>query len=66
MQTIYQLNETIQIMHSKIAIKDATIKKLQERINICSNETITSTELSMVIVIPNSDKIDHHRGEVVK
>ena len=64
MQTIDQLNETIQILNSEIAIKDATMKKLQERINIRSNETIASTELSMVIVIP--DKIDHHGGEVVK
>ena len=67
MQTINLLNETNQILHSNIAIKDATIKKLQEKIDIRSNETITSTELSMVIVIPLSlDEIDHHGGAVVK
>ena len=66
MQTVNLLNETNQILHSNIAIKDERIKKLQKRINNHSNETLTSTELSMVIVIPNSDEINHHEGEVVK
>ena len=62
MRTINQLNETNQILHSNIAIKDAIIQKMQETINNLSNETITSTELSMVIVIPSSDEKDYHGG----
>ena len=62
MRTINQLNETNQILHSNIAKKDATIQKMQETINNLSNETITSTELSMVIVIQSSDEIDYHSG----
>ena len=66
MQTINELNKTNQILHGNIAIKDATINKMQETINNLSNETITSTELSMVIVIQSSDEIDYHRSWIVK
>ena len=63
MQTINQLNQRNQILHSNIAIKDATIEALQETINNSSNMTISPAEPSMVIVVPSSDEIDHHRGK---
>ena len=66
MQIINKLNETNQVLQSNIAIKDACIKKLQETINKFSNETISATELSMVIFVPSSDEIDHRGGKVVK
>ena len=66
MQTINKLNETNQVLQSNIAIKDATIKKQRETIKKLSNETISATELSMVIFVPSSDEIDHHGGKVLK
>ena len=66
LQIINQLNEKIQILQSKIAAKNAVIKELGQAINERSNATILPMELSMVIVIPNSDEIDHNRGKVVK
>ena len=66
MQTINKLNETNQVLQSNIAIKDATIKKLQETIKKLSNDTISATELSMVIIVPSSDEIDNRGGKVVK
>ena len=74
MQTINQLNEKIQILQSDfqilqsesnktIAAKDAEITSLEEAINERSNVT---TELSVVIVIPSSDEIDHHGSKVIK
>ena len=65
MQIINKLNETNQVLQSNIAIKDATIKKLQKTIKKLSNETISATDLSMVIFVPSSDEIDHHEGKVV-
>ena len=65
MKTINQLNEKIQILQSNIATKDATIIALEKAINDRSNLTISPTELSMVIVVPSSDEIDHHGGETV-
>ena len=70
MQTINQLNEKIQILESDlqqsrkaIATKDEKITLLEEAMNKPSNIT---TELSVVIVIPSSEDIDHHEGKVVK
>ena len=62
-QTINQLNEKIQILQSDIASKDAAITSLEQSITERSNVT---KELSMVIVIPSSDEIDHHGGRIVK
>ena len=66
MQTIYQLNETIQILQSNIATKDATILALKQAIDDRTNVTILPTEPSMIIVVPSSDEIDHHRSKVAK
>ena len=63
LQSIKQLNETIQILLSNIATKDAAIEALEQAINDRSKVTISPTEQSMVIVVPSSDDIDHHRGE---
>ena len=74
MQTINQLNEKIQILQSDfqilqsesnktIAAKDAAITSLEQAMNERSNVT---TELSVVIVIPSSDEIDHHGSKVIK
>ena len=52
-KTINQLKKTNKILHSNNAIKDETIKKLQEKIETRSNE-----ELSMVFFVPKSDEID--------
>ena len=65
-KTINQLKKTNKILHSNNAIKDATIKKQRETIKKLSNETISATELSMVIFVPSSDEIDHRGGKVVK
>ena len=62
-QTINQLNEKIQILQSDIATKDAAITSLEQAITERSNVT---KELSMVIIIPSSDEIDHHGGKIVK
>ena len=69
-QLINQLNEKIKILesdlqqsHTAIVTKDAKITSLEEEMNKPSNVT---TELSIVIVIPSSDEIDHHEGKVVK
>ena len=66
MQTINQLNETIQILQSNIVTKDATILALKQAIDDRTNVTILPTEPSMVIVVPSSDEIDHHRSKVAK
>ena len=66
MQTINELNETNQVLHSEIALKDATIKRLRETIKKLSNETISATELSMLIFVASSDEIDQREGKVVK
>jgi len=66
MQTINEFNETNQVLHSYIASKDATIKRLRETIKKLSNETISATELSMVIFVSSSDEMDHREGKVVK
>lgn len=47
-----------------MATKDATIEAL--KLNDRSNVTVSSTEPSMVIVVPSSDQIDYHRGKVEK
>ena len=52
-KTINQLKKTNKILNSNNAIKDETIKKLQEKIETRSNE-----ELSMVFFVPKSDEID--------
>ena len=65
-QTINQLNETIQILQRNVAKKDETIMALEQAINDRSNVTKSPTEISMVIVVPSSDEIDHHGGKVVK
>ena len=66
MQTINQLNETIQILQSNIVTKDATILALKQAIDDRTNVTILPTEPSMIIVVPSSDEIDHHRSKVAK
>ena len=66
MQTINQLNLKNQILHSKMAEKDATIIALKQAINECSNITTPPMPLPMVISVPNSDDIDHHRGKVAQ
>ena len=66
MQTINQLNETIQILQSNIVTKDATILALKQAIDDLTNVTILPTEPSMIIVVPSSDEIDHHRSKVAK
>ena len=70
MQTINQLNEKIKILQSDlqqsnktIAAKDAAITSLEQAMNERSNVT---TELSVVIVIPSSDEVDHLEGKTVK
>ena len=68
MQTINQLNETIQILQSNIATKDAAITALEQAIDENSNLTILPTEVSMEfeIVVPSLDEIDHYGGKNVK
>ena len=66
LHTINQLNETIKILLSKMATKDATIEALKQAINDRSNAFVSSTEPSMVIVVPSSDQINYHRGKVEK
>ena len=39
---------------------------LEQAINDRSNVTKSPTEISMVIVVPSSDDMDHHGGKVVK
>ena len=65
-QTINQLNDTIQILQRNVAKMDETIMALEQAINDRSNVTKSPTEISMVIVVPSSDEIDHHGGKVVK
>ena len=62
MQTISQLNETIEILRSNIVTKDATILALKQAINDCANATTPPTQPPMVIIVPSSDEIDRHRG----
>ena len=57
METINQLNETIRILQSNIATKDARIKALELELNDPSNA-------SLVIVVPSTDELDHHPGKV--
>ena len=64
MQTINQLNETIRILQSNIATKDATIKALEQELNDCSDNKILPEESSLVIVVPTSDELDHHPGKI--
>ena len=66
MQTINQLNETIQILQSIIVTKDATILALKQAINESSNVTILPTEPTAVIVVPSADEIDYHRSKFTK
>ena len=66
LQTINQLNETIKILQRNIVTKDATILALKQAINKCSSVTIPPTQPPMVIVVPSSDEIDQHRGEVAE
>ena len=53
-------------MQSNIVTKDATILALKQAINECSSVTIPPTQPPMVIVVPSSDEIGQHRGEVAK
>ena len=68
MQTINQLNETIQILQSNIATKDAAITALEQAIDENSNLTILPTEVSMEfeIVVPSLDEIYHYGSKDVK
>ena len=66
MQTINQLNLKIQILHIKMVEKDATIIALKQAINECSNITTSPMPSPMVIFVPSSDDIDHHRGKVAQ
>ena len=61
-ETIIKLNETIRILQSNMASKDALIIALKEAINDCSNVTVSPT----VIAVPNADEIDHFRSKVTK
>ena len=54
MQNIHQLNVTIQ---NYIASNDFTLKAI--------NDTLQYVEkIPMVIVVPSSDEINHHRSEI--
>ena len=57
MQTINQLNETIRILQTNTAAKDARIKALELELNDPSN-------VSLVIVVPSTDEQDNHPGKV--
>ena len=58
---ISQLNETIQIIQSDIddysASCDAKIKEITETLEYVK-------KIPMVIIVPSSEEIDYHRGEV--
>ena len=60
---ISQLNETIQIMQSDIddysASCDAKIKEITDTLEYVK-------KIPMVIIVPSSEEIDYHRGEVIK
>ena len=67
MQTINQLNQTIQIPNSNIPTKDA-ITELKQAMNERLNVTILPTAVSMEleIIVPSLAELDHHGGKDVK
>ena len=66
MQTINQLNETIQILQGIVATQNATILELKQVINDRLNVTVIPTEPTEVILVPSADEIDHHRSKLTK
>ena len=56
MQNIHQLNVTIQ---NYIASNDFTLKAINDTLQYV-------VKIPLVIVVPSSDEIDDHRGEVSK
>ena len=64
-KTINELNKTIQILQKNITTKDATIIALKQTIDGLLDETISTKEPPMVIVVPSSDEINNHRGKVL-
>ena len=65
-KTINELNKTIQILQNNITAKDATIGALKQMIDGLFNETISTKEPPMVIVVPSLDEINYHRSKVAK
>ena len=49
MQTINQLNETIRILQSNVATKDATIKALEETIRIMQSNIVSKDSLIIAL-----------------
>ena len=65
-QTINQLNETIQILQGIVATQNATILELKQVINDRLNVTVIPTEPTEVILVPSADEIDRHRSKFAK